>query len=284
MRRFQQRAAPPPGTDPTEYVMSDESVDRMGDVIVQSGWQLANFKKHPIALFNHDRDQVIGSWRDVRVRDGRLIGKLELADEGTSPLVDTIRKLTEQNILRAVSVGFRPLKSEPLNEEEKFGALRFLKSELMECSLVSVPANPNALAITKGIPRDLLAELFCMSARDNAPPAFAHHGKYAKSLVPQSTNMTLTQKIQAAQKRITELRDKLTELTKLDDLDDEQTKLVDELPDMIEAEETELARLAKVEKALAPKPGSAPQPKPVEGEVIAPADLRTFAVAKKKIE
>src|SRR5262245_52284957 len=102
--RYQQRAAPSPGAAPDEFVMSDESVDRMGDVIVQSGWDLSNFKKHPIALFNHDRNQVIGKWSGVAVRGGRLVGKLELAEAGTSPLVDTVRALTAQNILRAVSV------------------------------------------------------------------------------------------------------------------------------------------------------------------------------------
>src|SRR5262245_42757612 len=101
---YQQRAAPPPGADVAEFVMSDATVDRMGDVIEQGGWQLANFRKHPIALFNHDRDQVIGTWRDVAVRGDQLIGRLELAEAGTSALVDTVRALIRQGILRAVSV------------------------------------------------------------------------------------------------------------------------------------------------------------------------------------
>ena len=59
-----QRAAPPPGASADEFVMSDASVDRMGDVIEQSGWQLQNFApdRNPIALFNHDKNQVIGRW------------------------------------------------------------------------------------------------------------------------------------------------------------------------------------------------------------------------------
>src|SRR5215207_9411878 len=42
-------------TSDLEFVMSDESVDRMGDVIEASGWDLANFNRHPIALFNHNK-------------------------------------------------------------------------------------------------------------------------------------------------------------------------------------------------------------------------------------
>ena len=37
---YQERAAPPPGASPDEFVMSDASVDRMGDVIEQNGWEL----------------------------------------------------------------------------------------------------------------------------------------------------------------------------------------------------------------------------------------------------
>src|SRR5262245_35286179 len=167
--RYQQRAAPADGAA-NEFVLSDASVDRMGDVIDQAGWELGNFKRAPIALFNHDRNQVIGKWADVAVRKGKLTGTLELAEEGTSALVDTIRALVRQGILRAVSVGFRALESEPLNKEadEFFGPFRFLRSELLEASLVSVPANPNALALTKELPRDLLAEIFCKPANQDS--------------------------------------------------------------------------------------------------------------------
>ena len=36
------------------FVASDESVDRYGDIIRASGWQLDNFRKNPVLLFAHD--------------------------------------------------------------------------------------------------------------------------------------------------------------------------------------------------------------------------------------
>src|ERR1700754_3155079 len=36
-----------------EFVLSDETPDRMDDIIMSDGWQLTNFKKNPIALFGH---------------------------------------------------------------------------------------------------------------------------------------------------------------------------------------------------------------------------------------
>jgi HK97 family phage prohead protease len=130
-----------------DFVLSDGSVDRCNDCIEPGGWLLENFKKNAVALFNHDRNQIVGRWTSVAVRDGKLTGTLVLAEPGTSPLVDTVRALVRQNILRAVSVGFKALASEPRPD----GGVRFTRQELLEASLVSVPALPSALAIAKGL-------------------------------------------------------------------------------------------------------------------------------------
>ena len=134
----------------TTFVMSNASVDRMGDTIDPMGWDLKNFNKNPIALFNHCYDMPIGKWANVRVEDGNLMGDLELAESGTSELVDTIRSLVDQRILSAVSVGFAAT-------EYEFGetGIDFKKQELMECSLVSVPANPQAIAVARSFGCDI---------------------------------------------------------------------------------------------------------------------------------
>lgn len=134
----------------TTFIMSTPTVDRMGDTIDPLGWDLSNFNKNPIALFNHCYDMPIGKWANVRVENNQLIGDLELAAAGTSELVDTVRSLVEQRILSAVSVGFGAI-------DYEFGdqGIEFKKQELMECSLVSVPANPQALAIARSFGVDV---------------------------------------------------------------------------------------------------------------------------------
>jgi HK97 family phage prohead protease len=136
--RVKQTAAPPPNGDPLQYVMSDGSVDRMGDVIDPDGWQLDNFHKNPVALFGHNSNFPIGRWRDVGVRDGRLTGHLELM-EPVSERLREIHAAVKGGVLRAVSVGFHSHNFEPL-EGSKNGGLHFREQELVECSLVSVPA------------------------------------------------------------------------------------------------------------------------------------------------
>lgn len=286
-----------------EFVLSDGTVDRMGDVVDPRGWQLDNFRSHPIALFNHDRDQVIGTWRDVAVRGDKLLGRLELAEAGTSTLVDTVRALVRQGILRAVSVGFRGLDKKPLNDDadKYFGPFRFLKSELLECSLVSVPANPNALAIAKDLPRDLVFEIFSKPANENPDGDRAVHGKPAKSLVRKSTTMhgtTIASRIQAAQQELNVLRDNLKELGNNEELTPDETKRYEELPGLIEAQKREVEKHKQAERALLDGDGAGerrdgeimpPQPSTPQPVKAVPATIdqdgrKLFAVPRKKIE
>jgi len=134
-----------------EFVLSDETPDRVGDIIVAAGWQTANFEKNPIALFGHRADFPLGTWKNLRVEKTKLVGELSLAPPGTSDRIDEVRRLVEANILKAVSVGFRDIESVPIDPKAPYGGMRFTKSELVECSLVAVPANPNALAISKSL-------------------------------------------------------------------------------------------------------------------------------------
>lgn len=170
----------PAGDDPLAYVMSDETVDRMGDVIEAKSWNLKNFVKNPVALFNHDHRFVIGHWSDVKVQGDKLVGKLNLLPKGISERLDELRAAVEAGVLRAVSVGFTV---EPKNAEpNKSGGLLLRAAELMECSLVPVPANPNALQIAKSLNISDDAKALIFGEPDSqteipAPPALAASGK-----------------------------------------------------------------------------------------------------------
>jgi HK97 family phage prohead protease len=244
-----QTAAPPPNGDPLEYVMSDGSIDRMGDVIEQDGWMLDNFHKNPVALFSHDARFPIGKWRDVAVKDGRLTGRLDLMN----PVSDRLREIhaaVAGGVLRAVSVGFHANRLEPL-EGSKAGGLHFLETELVECSLVSVPANPNALAVAKalGISREGLQTIFGVPAEpDRVRPrrgligVSAGSKHFSRKLQPMNQ---LSERIQDAHADVVAMRDQLTDLIDSDDL----TKQA-ELTERIEQAQNQLAVWERAEKAL----------------------------------
>jgi HK97 family phage prohead protease/HK97 family phage major capsid protein len=198
-----------------EFVMSDETTDRMDDVILSDGWDLANFKKNPIALFGHRSDFPIGKWSNLRVENKQLRGHLELAPEGTSERIDEIRRLIDAGILRAVSVGFRPLERQPIDEkaDEFWGPFKFIKQELVETSLVSVPANPNALAVAKSlkISPETQQLVFAGHGRRNDTRRRGLTGGHAdrKSTNGKGTTMSLAQRITDAEKRLLDKKDKL---------------------------------------------------------------------------
>ncbi len=155
---FQVKAGTQSADDPFKFVMSDETVDRAGDIIRADGWSLSAFKKNPIALFGHDHSFPIGTWADVKVEGKRLVGTLKLAAEGTSQRIDEIRHLLEQRILKAVSVGFRIKEYVPMDEKDPYGGWDIKKADLHETSVVSVPANPSAVMLAKsmGVSADML--------------------------------------------------------------------------------------------------------------------------------
>jgi HK97 family phage prohead protease len=246
--RKRQTAAPPPGDDPLEFTMSDGSVDRMGDVIDQSGWVLENFRKNPVALFGHNPSFPIGKWSEVAVRGDRLVGRLELMD----PVSDRLREIhaaVAGGVLRAVSVGFHANKYEPL-EGSKNGGIHFLETELVECSLVSVPANPNALAVAKalGISREGQQLIFGEIAEiDRVLSSSGHNGGIARNdpVVRKHNPMNLSERIETARGELVALQDVLGSQIEADDIE----KSTD-TTGRIEAVQTRLAALERAEKAL----------------------------------
>lgn len=284
------RTAKQSDSDPRDYVLSDESIDRYGDVITAGGWDLSNFKNHPIALFNHHADAIIGRWENVRIEGKKLLGRLTLAAEGTSATVDEIRRLWQQKMLRAVSVGFRPTEQEKLTDkaDEFFGPFRYLRQELVEASLVAVPANPNALQVSRSftIPADVRKQLFGKLAQEERSASSASPpGKLARTHLQRGGHpMKISKKIEDGQKRLLALRDHLQQLVDKEDPDDEEIALRDgQILDEITALEAEIEIWRKQEKALAVR---TVEQTGQDGEIIPPdrsGQQRPFAIPAKKV-
>jgi len=241
-----------------EFILSDETPDRMGDIISAAGWELDNFKRNPIALFGHRSDFPIGRWHNLRTEGTALRGRLELAPAGTSARIDEIRRLVEVGILKAVSVGFAPIDQEPIDAKDPWGGQRFNRQELVETSLVSVPANPNALAVAKslGISDDTIAVAFAKSgSRSERRTDRRLTGKAAEISRRQKSNaMSFAQRITDSEARINALRDKLTEHLKNQDdsnVTDAELETTRELTAKITQEEKSRDALKEAERHVA---------------------------------
>ena len=237
-------------SDDLTFVLSDATVDRYGDVIEAEGWDLRWFKRNPIALFGHSGDFPIGTWEDVRVEGGKLIGKLKLAAEGTSPRIDELRRLVQQKVLKAVSVGFKPVESEPMGQR---GGVRYLKQELLETSLVSVPANPAALAVAKSLhlSPDTIRMAFGEQATERDVESPGEHAAPKPQAKKEAAMTTpLSKRIEDAQNDLVREKDALTAHLAEDDADPIVTE---ELSARIEQKQAGVDALKRAEAVLATK-------------------------------
>ncbi len=127
------------------FVISNEEVDRHGDVIMAAGWRLESYRKNPVFLWAHDYARpVIGRASSVWRDPGRLLATIEFAP---TEFAQEVATLYRQNYQKGVSVGFRPIRFEERRQEQTgaFLGIRFLAQELLEVSAVPVPANREAL-------------------------------------------------------------------------------------------------------------------------------------------
>lgn len=134
--KFKVKAVKGEGT--FEVIASTENVDRDGEVILVKAWQTENFMKNPVLLFGHDYYSLpIGVITSLESGEKGLVAKGIFA---RTAFAQEVRQLYDDGILKAVSVGFIPL--------EKSGNT-ITKAELLELSFVPVPANADALSLSK---------------------------------------------------------------------------------------------------------------------------------------
>jgi phage head maturation protease len=118
---------------------------------VPAGVDLTAYRKNPVVIHIHDPSRIIGASPAIGLTPDRsAIGmRIQLAPAGTSPIVDEVRALIKGGFLNAISAGILPREVEHLPN----GKVRVLTSELLEVSLVAVPADPDALITARSYSR-----------------------------------------------------------------------------------------------------------------------------------
>jgi HK97 family phage prohead protease len=134
------------------FLASTSSIDRQGDSIDQSGWELKSFKQNPVILWAHRYDELpLGKVVDLSITDNGLEADISFASEEANPKAQQVKKLIDDGILNAVSVGF-------IGKERNGNIIT--KAELLEISIVPVPANQEALVMaSKNIDEALVKDI-----------------------------------------------------------------------------------------------------------------------------
>jgi HK97 family phage prohead protease len=133
----------PVGDRRIRFLISTGSVDRDGDVLDPKGWDLTHYKKSPVVLWAHDYSQMpIAKAVSIGQTAKGLEATAEFPRPGIYPFADTVYDMLKGGFLNATSVGFKPIESESIK-----GGRKYTKTELLEFSIVPVPANPEALIV-----------------------------------------------------------------------------------------------------------------------------------------
>lgn len=141
------------------FVASSEIVDSYGDIIRTSGWDLSRFKDNPVLLWGHQSRELPIGTASAWVDEGRkqLLADATFMTAAENEWADQVWRVIEAGALRAVSVGFLPTVEPNILRDEKnqwITGFEFVGQQLLELSVVSVPANPEALALARSVASD----------------------------------------------------------------------------------------------------------------------------------
>ncbi len=138
------------GDRQVRVVISTPEVDRVGDVVVQAGIDLATYKANPIVLWNHDPNCPIARCVEIGMVEDRLEALVEFPPAGVVVAADEKYALIKAGIINAASIGFNPVSVEP---NKGSTGVRVTKCDLWEFSFVSIPANAGALVSERDAPK-----------------------------------------------------------------------------------------------------------------------------------
>lgn len=130
------------------FVLSTTGLDRDNDRIELDALKNAiKGKPKLLALWQHKTDQPIGFWDNLRIDGQKLLGDLKLAGTNLGLMV---KELLDFGTPLGASVGFM---GKGVFDEERMG-INWEEIELLETSVVSCPANPEAMQIAKNFGYD----------------------------------------------------------------------------------------------------------------------------------
>jgi len=122
-------------------VLSDgNKVNSKGYRIDLTGMNTERFSSNPVMLYGHDQDKVIGRWENWNLTNNKFEAD-PVFDDGDTFGAEIKRKY-ENDFLRAASIGLIVLDMQLVDD-----VWTVTKSELLEASIVSIPADAGAVVL-----------------------------------------------------------------------------------------------------------------------------------------
>ena len=128
------------------FVMTEEKVDRDGDVVVLDGLDTTEFMKNPQLFYNHQsRNYPIGLVKSIRREGDKLFGDIWLNQITEESKI--VKQLIDAGNLKTGSIGFSVTDA---TWNDKDGVYYLTKSELYEFSICNIPSNTGSVRIKAG--------------------------------------------------------------------------------------------------------------------------------------
>ena len=150
------------------FLFTNDRLDRQGEVVTLEGWDFTQYLTNPVVLDSHQYtsiEAIVGRCVAISRSDAGWLADIRFNDSEYGALA---RSLVEGGDLRAVSVGFRPLAieypdmaslraSRAVDDDtikalvtvapDPRTAVRHVRKELLEISVVPIPANADAIRV-----------------------------------------------------------------------------------------------------------------------------------------
>ena len=129
-----------------EAIINSEIVALDGHIVRTAGIDTSDYEVNSQLLFAHDQESLpVG--RGTRVwKDATLLrGRFQFATADEYPFADTVYKMIRGQYLQSVSMSWFPIEYRSLKDRKNPDGLEFIRSKLLEVSVVPVPSNPQAL-------------------------------------------------------------------------------------------------------------------------------------------
>ena len=161
--------------------ITTDSIDRDGEVVIPAGMNSKEYEANPVLLYEHDVQRPIGKMVALKRGDRDIKAEFALAPRPDNHVgewfPDTVASLMEFGALNTMSIGFLGTEMRPANKAdiERFGSgvkRVFGKWKLLEVSVVSIPANQDAIitAVRKGLVSKSAALRFGITVPDSPLP------------------------------------------------------------------------------------------------------------------
>lgn len=189
--------------------ISNDSLNSYGFRVLTHGMDVAQYNRNPVLLYMHERGNVVGYVKDLKVENNEVTG--ELMFDCASELSQRCKKQFEFGSLRMVSAGLEILETSEDKELLVAGQTRptITKSKLFEVSIADVGANDDALVLHKDGKRITLGR-----DGDCPLPLLTNNNKQKKT--EEMENKTIALKLGLPETATdAEISAKLTELNQL---------------------------------------------------------------------